>query len=322
MLKKGKGGRAATMTRLEEPLLLLKLRKTLRHHAGASLRNMRGGVWAMLRSMARKPVFVVGCSRAGTTLVYKTFSESRELGSLGRETHDYWNALHPVAERGWRTHALTAADASGGDRRAVSRFFYEHTGRVRFVDKNNQNGLAIPYLQSLFPDAYFVYITRSPGDNIASLMEGWRRSEAFGAWAAELPFEVAVDGGRFTRWCFFLAEGWRDYRYASLESVCAFQYRAMNESILAARSEIPPAQWIQVRYEDILAAPVETFRRVFEAANVTFDAHLRAHCAEVLGNPYNAFSAVGADKWRASPDAERIEAILPEVEPVARRMGY
>ena len=38
-------------------------------------------------------------SRGGTTLVYRTFSESRELGSLIRETHDYWAGLHPIEAR-------------------------------------------------------------------------------------------------------------------------------------------------------------------------------------------------------------------------------
>lgn len=312
----------ASPTEPAEAGFLLKVRKTLRHYGQKALRAARGAVWDVHPVLAERPIFVVGCSRGGTTLVYRTFSESAELGSLIRETHDYWASLHPIEARGWRSHELTVADASDADRRAVSRYFYLRAGRRRFVDKNNQHGLALPYLHALFPDAHFVYIKRSPGDNINSLIEGWRRPEVFGRWSERLPRPVAIDGGRYTRWCFFLPKGWEGYVDASIESVCAFQYRAMNEAILDARDRIPPGQWTELVYEDVLADPVGTFRSAFESAGVSFDAQLQEHCTTVLARPYNAFSEIRKDKWLASPDAPRIQRVLPDVAAVAARMGY
>ena len=300
----------------------LKIKKTVRYYAHERLKSLRGLMWDADPKYAEKPVFVVGCSRGGTTLVYRTFSESRELGSLQRETHDFWNHLHPVEARAWDSHELTATDASEADRAAALRFFYVGTGRRRFVDKNNQNGLAVPYLHALFPDACFVYIKRSPGDNINSLIEGWKRPGGFGAWSEKLPRHVAIDEGRFQRWCFFLPQGWESFLEASIESVCAFQYRAMNEAILDARELIPKDQWIEMRYEDILVDSVGKFRKAFEAVGIEFDKNLQAHCAEVLAKPYNAFSEIRRDKWRDSLNAARIESVLPEVEAVSKRMGY
>ena len=121
--------------------LLQNVRKTLDFHASRMSIAARGAWWSLSRPTLEKPVFVVGCSRAGTTLVYKTFSESRQLGSLQRETHDFWAALHPLADKGWRTHGLDASDASQRDRDAVARYFFANTGQRRVVDKNNQNGL-------------------------------------------------------------------------------------------------------------------------------------------------------------------------------------
>lgn len=299
-----------------------KVEKTAAHYWGRGARLVRGRVWDLRPVVAARPVFVVGCSRGGTTLVYRTLSESSELGSLRRETHDYWDALHPIAQRGWRSHAMGAEDASEADRRAVSRHFYVGAGRRRFVDKNNQNGLAIPYLHALFPDAHFVYIKRSPGDNIHSLMEGWRRAGSFGLWSEDLPQTLAIDGGRFSRWCFFLPPGWESYLEASLEAVCAFQYRSMNEAILNARAGVPDAQWCEIAYEDVLADPVGEFRRVFEQAGLRFDDRLRVHCETVLATPYNAFSEIRKDKWLDAPDAERIKRVLPDVAGTAARMGY
>jgi len=302
--------------------LPLKVEKTLRHHARGLRRGLRAGLWRLGGLAVERPVFVVGCSRAGTTLVYKTFSEAVELGTLERETHDLWASLHPPAERGWTTHAIEPERACAADRDFVARYFYAHTGRRRFVDKNNQNGLSIPYLHRLFPDARFVYVKRSPGDNLSSLIEGWHRPEEFATWSHGLPVTLAIEGGRCTRWCFFLADGWREYARASIEEVCAFQYRSMNEAILAARGQVPAAQWIEIHYEDLLRDPSEGFRRAFAAAGVGFDEQLAEHCRTVLGRPYNAFSEIRHDKWRDGPHRDKVERALPLVDEVARRMGY
>lgn len=265
---------------------------------------------------------MVGCSRAGTTLVYKTLSESHEIGSLQRETHDYWTDLHPPADKRWDTHALDAGDASPADRDTVSRYFYSWTGQHRWVDKNNQNGLCVPYLQALFPDAVFVFIKRSPGDNLNSLIEGWRKPDEFATWSNDLPATVAVENGTLTQWCFFLADGWREYVNAPVEDVAAFQYTAINQAILDARASVPAGQWVDVFYEDFLRDPVATFRQVFAGCGLAFDARLQAHCAEVLDIPYNAFSEIRLDKWKDGRNREKIERVLPQVADVAARMGY
>jgi hypothetical protein len=302
--------------------LITKIGKNAEFYFQRARRGWRALAWNLTRPAADRPIVVLGCSRAGTTLVYKTLSESSEIGSLQRETHDYWVGLHPLQEKHWDTHALDAGDASEKDRMAVSRYFYSWTGRHRWVDKNNQNGLCVPYLHALFPDAVFVYIKRSPGDNLNSLIEGWGKPEEFATWSGDLPEEVAVDGGRYRRWCFFLAGGWRAYTRASIEEVAAFQYEAINRAILDARAAIPPAQWVEVFYEDFLRDPIATFRRVFEGCGLGFDSRLEQHCASVLDNPYNAFSAIRLDKWRDGRNRERVERALSTVAVIAARMGY
>ena len=302
--------------------LLTKVGKNIRHYSRMALHAARDVRWSLMRVPVRAPVFVVGCSRGGTTVVYKTLSEADELSSLQRETHDFWAELHPLAEKQWRSHALCAADASQRDRDIVARYFFGHLGARRFVDKNNQNGLCVPYLHALFPDARFVYVKRSPGDNIHSLIEGWGRSKEFATWSASLPAEVRIDGGRYRRWCFFLFEGWREYLGRPIEDVCAAQYVAMNEAILRARERIPSKQWTEIVYEDLVRDPVASFRDVWEALGLRFGSRQEAHCRNVLGRPYNAFSPIRLDKWKEQANRTRIERVLPLVAPTASRMGY
>jgi len=302
--------------------LLEKIDKNFRHYGAAAQRAARDMRWFVRPVAVREPVFVIGCSRGGTTVVYKTLSEADELGSLQRETHDFWAELHPLVEKDWRSHALGPADASQLDRDIVARYFFRHLGDCRFVDKNNQNGLCVAYLQALFPDARFVYVRRSPGDNIHSLIEGWGRSEEFATWSEALPAEVRIDGGRYRRWCFFLFDGWRNYLEQPIEQVCAAQYLAMNEAILKAREAVPAAQWAEICYEDLVRDPVAAFRDLWGTLGLRFGPRQEAHCRTVLGRPYNAFSEIRLDKWKAQGNRARIERVLPKVADVARRMGY
>lgn len=300
----------------------LKVSKTLRYHQQQILRIIRRGWWEIARPAAIRPVFVVGCSRAGTTLVYKTLSVAHGLGSLNRETHDFWVDMHPLVEKAWATHALAAQDASPEDRSRATRYFYVGTGKTRWVDKNNQNGLCVPYLHALFPEAYFVYIKRNPGDNINSLIEGWGKQGKFSTWSDKLPAEVAVDNGRYTHWCFFLTDGWRNYIRAPIEEVAAFQYCSANDAILAAKHLVPPNQWIEVFYEDLVRDPVQGFRGIFESCDLQFDAALEEHCRNVLNTPYDAFGEIRLDKWRDGRNRERVERVLSTAARTAQSMGY
>jgi len=287
-------------------------------------------IWIKLRTYRyffspvklKQPKFVVGCSRAGTTLVYKTLSESKNLGTLQKETHDFWAALHPIEEREWESHEIPMEFACEQDVVQVSKFFYTQTGGRRIVDKNNQNGLSIPYLIKLFPDAHFVYIKRNAGDNINSLMQGWNKADEFGTWSDMLPSTINIAGGNNKHWCFFLAKGWRQYVNSPLEEVCAFQYKAMNEAILNAKENIPKAQWHEIGYEALINNPVEEFEKIFIACNILFDSHLKQHCKDVLLKPYNTFSEIRVDKWKDGVNQAKIEGVLPSLNEIVKSMGY
>ncbi len=302
--------------------LIKLIEKNIDYYSGRVQTKIRELKCAIKPPELQKPIFIVGCSRAGTTLVYKTFSESAILGSLQKETHDFWSSMHPPSERGWDTHEIPPHLASEAEREYVSRFFFASTGKTRIVDKNNQNGLSISYLHKLFPDAYFVFIKRNPGDNINSLIYGWGKAEEFGTWSKALPERVAIENGRYIHWCFFLANGWRQYTHASIEEVCAFQYRAINEAILKSKQDIPKEQWYDLCYETLIADPVNGFREVIQGCNMTFDDHLERHCRYVIKNPYNAFSEIKIDKWKESSNRKKIERVLASVDETARKLGY
>ena len=299
-----------------------KIIKNLSFYTKKALIRYRNFLYLIKPVELIKPIFVVGCSRAGTTLIYKTLSQSAHLGSLNKETHDFWAELHPLTERFWNSHAIEPTFASSIDKSKVSKYFYTQTGQIRIVDKNNQNGLSIPYLYQLFPDAHFIFIKRNAGDNIDSLIHGWGKSNEFATWSKDLTETIAIEQGKYQQWCFFLAEGWRHLKKASIEQVCAFQYRTMNEAILAAKTLIPQHQWHEVAYETLINQPVLEFEKLFQACNLPFDEAMKNHCAAVLETPYNTFSEIRVDKWKDGSNQEKISAILPQLADISLQLGY
>lgn len=285
---------------------------------------LRGRYWDLSRQHMPPPVFLVGCSRSGTTVTYETLAASRELIAIGYELPQFWNGLWGPHHNGWESEAADADVADPEHAQAFSRFFYSRVGKGRILDKTCINVMRIPYLLALFPEAHFIYLYRDGRANVSSLIDGWENDGHFGLtqFLGPSPVPVAIDNGRFHEWSFFLAPGWRDYNHATLEEACAFQWVAANERALAARELVPRAQWTEIRYEDLLDRPVEVFERVFGRLGITFDPHLRDIAGNLAQRPTSLVSGTPErDKWKKRNGA-RIERVLDRLQPMQQRLGY
>lgn len=285
---------------------------------------MRGLCWDMVSMDSPDPIFVVGCSRSGTTVTYETIGASSQLRSFGYELPELWNGLWGPGHNGWDSEAAGRDQAKPVFRKQAQRFFFQRLGAGQILDKSCINTLRIPFLHALFPQARFVYIQRDGRDNVSSLMDGWREGPRFalGQYLGPPPCEVAIEGGEFREWCFFLPPGWRDYNHASLAEACAYQWLTANRMSLDAKAEISSEQWIQVRYEDIFECPVEMFGEIFERLELPFEESIRERCASLNNRPTSIVSGAPARrKWRGR-NREAVEGILPAIAPLMRELGY
>jgi len=287
--------------------------------------QLRGLWWKVTRPQVPDPVFVVGCSRSGTTITYETLASAPEFLSFGWEIPQFWDDLYGPLNNRWQSEAATATDAKPEHRDAALRFFYQRLGKGWVLDKTCINVMRIPYLYTLFPQAKFVFIQRDGRDNISSMMDGWRWGRTDGAFGlvqffGTFPEPVAIHGGEFKEWHFFLPPGWRNYNQASLEEVCAFQWVSANRMALDAKRIIPSGQWIQLRYEDLFQRPVDMFRGAFKQLDIPFTDELRARCENlrpisiVKGGPKR-------QKWKEH-NPQAIERILPQIQSLQLALGY
>ena len=284
----------------------------------------RGLYWDVARLQAPDPVFVVGCSRSGTTVTFETLAASSQLLSCGHEIPEFWDSLWGPQHNGWESEAAGAEAARPEHRDAAQRYFYQRLGLGRVLDKTCINVMRVPFLHRLFPQARFVYIHRDGRDNVSSLMDGWLHDGHFGLARTLGPFPcpVNIDGGRFREWSFFLPPGWRGYNQSPLEEVCAFQWLTANRMAVDAAKQVPAAQWVQLRYEDIFDRPVEMFREVFARLDLPFDEAVRNRCAKLNELPTSIVKgAPMKQKWKQS-NAQAIERILPAIRPLMSELGY
>ena len=288
-------------------------------------RAARGMLWTLTRPEVADPVFVIGCSRSGTTITFETLSASGAFLHFGYEIPQFWNALHGPHTNRWESEAAGPEHAQPAHRSAALRFFYQRLGAGPVLDKTCINTLRVGYLQRLFPRARFVFIQRDGRDNVSSMMDGWRHGRSDGGFGLEKffgpsPEPVAVNGGEFREWHFFLPPGWREYNHASLEEVCAFQWLSANRLALAGREGVDRERWIQLRYEDLFERPVAMFRQLFERLELPFTREMHARCANLQPTSI-VKGAPKKEKWKEHNRAA-IERVLPLIAPMQRQLGY
>jgi hypothetical protein len=137
-------------------------------------------------------------------------------------------------------------------RRCVSTIVRASGGRV-FVSKRIGHNWRIPVLRAAFPDARFVELVRD-GRAVAyslSRVDWWDDSD--------LPW---LGGGTPREWHDAGFDAW---------DLCALNWVAELDAIAAGLRPVPDERRLRIRYEDFVAAPVETLRQVAAFAGLGED---------------------------------------------------
>jgi hypothetical protein len=270
-----------------------------------------------------RPVFLIAAPRSGSTLLFETLARSETLRTVGGEAH--W-LVEDIAElrpdgRYVDSNRLEARHATPAIAERIARTLVERLvdaegaplppgdGPVRVLEKTPKNALRIPFFASIFPDARFVFLWRDPRPNVASIIAAWRS----GRWKTYNGLD-GFDGP----WSLLLPPGWRAMNGRPLEEIAAFQWNAANATALDDLASLPDARWTSVRYEDLVASPATTVRRLCEFADVPFDAALAARLAAPLPASRYTLTPPDPDKWKR--DEAAVLRVLPGLEATWARL--
>lgn len=282
-----------------------------------------------------RPIFIIGCNRSGTTLMFLNLSEHPKTWSLYEESqHVFYRhyPIHPefgdrlveapppaVAEEIERTFFREAHNKQiFGDvpvlkyipRKLLQRqlnWTYKRAP-LRLVEKTPANSLRIPFLARLFPEARFVFLIRRAEDVISSLMEGWKY------WS-----RTGTGPWRFGNWHYLVPPGWQGYTERPLEEICAFQWVESNRIAWEDLNRHCSDRFILVRHEDAMADPYSVYREILDFCELPTSAFFRRQLA---GLERRVFTHHGSEprpaKWMQLHRGE-VESVRPLFQPLQDR---
>lgn len=215
-----------------------------------------------LAQLAEGPIFVVGLPRSGTTWV----GEILGLHPLVTVAYESYLFDSPTGLSEFFSQRHWGPDASGlvrfMSREAFAREVRLFTSRVlarrlypgnRFLVEKTPGHLArLRLIAEVFPDARFIHVVRDGRDVFVSTRAG-RRS-----WAS----------------------GWSDRGFRFSLPRLALRWKRAMRNAASDAAELGD-RYLEVRFEDLKADPVESSRRMFEFCRIPHDTDILRQITEV-----------------------------------------
>jgi hypothetical protein len=149
-------------------------------------------------------------------------------------------------------------------------------------------------LNEIFPDAIFIHIIRD-GRAVVHSIKRAREKHSAQFWGTKPP-------------------GWRDVlTHPALES-CALQWKMIMEHILESAQHLPQNRYFEVKYEDFIARPAETFTCLGEKCGLTWSDGFMDDIANGLQN--RNF------KWQTNLNPDEKDTLALLLGELLGRLGY
>jgi len=272
---------------------------------------------------AKPPIFVLGCPRSGTTLLYHMLLSAGDFAIYRAETHvfnlvaprfgnlrkrstrsrmmEQWLKTDYFARTGLHAQALRArilddCNNAGDFLRILMESMAEQQGVTRWSECTPEHLLYIKQLKQSIPNAKVIHIIRDGRDVAASLdKQGWIRP---------LPL---------------------DKKHSLLVSGLYWEWMVQRGRKLGAR--IAP-DYMEVSFEDLVGKPHSTLQSIgiFIDQKLDYDEIQRRGIGSVSqpntsfpGDSRESFNPVGRWKDRAPLEIARLEALLARS---LRDLGY
>lgn len=222
-----------------------------------TLRRVLASVYPRLE----RPIFIVGAPRSGTTFLGECLAVIPEVSYHFEPVLTKAAGRH-VFEGNW---GLTKSRlVFGGVYRLLLQLHGD--GDLRFAEKTPQNCFLIAFLARAFPDAYFVHIVRDGRDAALSYSKKpWLLASSAAAGTREAGGYLNGPHARY--WV-------EPHRRAEFESTtdfhrCIWAWRLHTEAALQQRTQLRPERYHELRYEDLVARPIDESRRLLTFLEIT-----------------------------------------------------
>jgi hypothetical protein len=246
-----------------------------------------------------RPIFIIGCSRSGTTVLIEHFRKHLDLCDWSEAAQildlDFYN---PGID-----HLKGIAQVTAFERFRIRALFglkARLRGKPRFINKHPENSLRIEFLKEIFPDALFIHMIR---EGMAAVESNYSRSQ-MDLFRSYYPF------GDFPK-----PPHWRDYLDLPAHAQFAHQWQdIVNYIRQVAKKSLGPENYREIYYEDFCARPHELFRELDEFCGLNPARRLWHDIPEEFPN-HNY-------KWRQKLAPAQIAEVEAIIGPLAEALGY
>jgi hypothetical protein len=220
------------------------------------------------------PLIIIGAARSGTNILRDTLTRAR-----GWETWpcDEINAIWRHGNLDRESDVLSAGDARPEVARFIRGAFDRMAGRTGadvIVEKTCASSLRIAFIDSIFPDARYLFIVRDGRDAAISASKRWTASieplyllrklryvplrdvaHYSGRFIANRRYRIGSVDSRLKSWGprFSGMEDWIT-RFPLIE-ICARQWAECVDEADRALAAIAPERVARIRYEDFVSDP-------------------------------------------------------------------
>lgn len=257
----------------------------------------------------RRPVFILGCPRSGTTFLGEV------LSALPSATYFFEPQAMKYYSRLVYEKKVTLAQARRVYRWGFRALLLASPGSgPRIIEKNPTHTWIGQELHQIFPDASFVVISRDGRDTALSLLQKpWHRRDALAQFRRE-PGEYIY--GPYPHF-YIEADRGEEFTQTSDLRRCIWIWRRFTEEIERLRTVLPSAAQFHLRYEELIRQP-ETVLTALLAFLGESDGDSRSRVMRAAAAGHE--SSIG--RWKTALTAEDLQTVDHEAGSLLRRLGY
>jgi hypothetical protein len=271
-----------------------------------SLERFRGLFFPNLK----KPVFVFGAPRSGTTFLGRCLAELPEF------SYHYEPVLTKAAVRYVYTKQWNQAQAELLYKNVYQWLMRLHgDGDRRFIEKTPRNSFIVPFLYETFPDGRFIHIIRDGRDTAISLAkQPWYRNDSKGCGAK--------DGGGYPYgpMARFWVEPDQVDKFETTNDIhrCAWLWRVYVQTALKGSANLPSDQYYELRYEDLVTNPSEQANSLLDFLEVD-DSTSRTQFSQFV---IKKASRDSIGTWKLELSEAQKQEIEQEAGELLKHLGY
>ncbi len=249
-----------------------------------------------LPGKVKKPIFILGTGRSGTTILGIILSMHKDVGFLN-EPKALWYSIYgnedligSYSSQG-AYYRLDESHVSERVRQDAHRLFNAYLTAVfsrRVVDKYPELIFRVPFVKSIFPDAKFLFLVRNGWDTCNSIVK-W--SLRLGTTAGQESHDWWGRGDR--KWRLLLEQVIRPDPYYQdvISTISGFDDHlnmAMVEWIASMREGLKvieqyPDDVLRVRFEEMTSNTSGCFQKIIDFCGLAEDKTMLTYAGQTLG---------------------------------------